>query len=365
MHPATAPRAKVIVGLSGGVDSSVAASLLRADYDVSALFMKNWDEDDSDGRCSAATDLEDARQVAAHLVLPLITRNFAAEYWDRVFQHCLDEFQRGRTPNPDILCNREIKFDVFLEQALALGARYIATGHYARKIAGDDGWLLAKARDTSKDQTYFLYTLGQRQLNHSLFPLGTLTKDEVRSLARREGLVTHGKKDSTGICFIGERNFKPFLMRYLPARPGEIRTPEGKVIGIHDGLMYHTLGQRKGLGIGGLKDAGEEPWYVVAKDLAKNCLIVAQGQDHPLLFSTELRAGDLHWVSGEAPPLPFTCHCKTRYRQPDQACTITHIEHGQAVVKFAHPQRAVTLGQSVVFYAGDICLGGGIIESTD
>ncbi len=358
------PRAKVVVGLSGGVDSSVAASLLRAEFDVSALFMKNWEEDDTTGHCSAAVDLKDAQSVARHLSLPLVTRNFAAEYWERVFEHCLDEFRRGRTPNPDILCNREIKFNVFLEQALALGARFIATGHYARKVAGKDGWLLGTARDGAKDQTYFLYTLGQRQLEHSLFPLGSLTKDEVRHIARREGLVTHGKKDSTGICFIGERNFKPFLMRYLPAQPGDIRTPEGKVIGTHDGLMYHTLGQRKGLGIGGLKDATESPWYVVAKNLEENALIVAQGHDHPLLFSSRLTAVDLHWVAGAAPALPLHCHCKTRYRQPDQACTITQLEADSATVVFNRPQRAVTLGQSVVFYNGDICLGGGIIETT-
>ncbi len=363
--PRQQPREKVVVGLSGGVDSSVAAQLLRGQYDVTALFMKNWDEDDRDGHCSAAQDLGDARSVAEHLGLPLVTRNFAAEYWDSVFSHCLEEFRRGRTPNPDILCNREIKFKVFLDQALELGARYIATGHYARRLAGADGWQLAKARDVNKDQSYFLYTLGQQQLEHCLFPLGELHKDEVRQLAQQAGLVTHGKKDSTGICFIGERNFKPFLMRYLPAQPGPIQTPEGKVIGRHDGLMYHTLGQRKGLGIGGLKDATESAWYVVAKDLTANALIVAQGHDHPLLFSRRLRAVDLSWVAGRAPELPLACHCKTRYRQPNQACTITAIDDGVASVEFSRPQRAVTLGQSVVFYAGEICLGGGIIDASD
>jgi tRNA-specific 2-thiouridylase len=355
----------VIVGLSGGVDSSVAALLLQQQgFHVEGLFMKNWEEDDSSGYCSAEEDLKDARSVAGALAIPLHAMNFSADYWDRVFSHFLHEYGAGRTPNPDVLCNREIKFKAFLDHALERGAYKIATGHYARIREEDGRFLLLKGRDPGKDQSYFLHMLGQKQLSRSLFPVGELEKSEVRRIAEQHHLATAQKKDSTGICFIGERDFKEFLSRYLPAQPGEMRTPEGERVGRHDGLMYYTLGQRQGLGIGGRAGSSEEPWFVVGKDMEHNVLLVAQGHDHPLLFSETLVAGDLHWVSGEAPPLPFHCMAKTRYRQPDQACTITAINDGLATVHFDVPQRAVTPGQSVVFYEGEICLGGGIIEQT-
>lgn len=359
------PQHHVIVGLSGGVDSSVAALLLQQQgFYVEGLFMKNWEEDDNSGYCSAEEDLKDARSVADALAIPLHAMNFSADYWDRVFSHFLHEYGAGRTPNPDVLCNREIKFKAFLDHALERGAYKIATGHYARIREEDGRFLLLKGRDPGKDQSYFLYMLGQKQLSRSLFPVGELEKSEVRRIAEQHHLATAQKKDSTGICFIGERDFKEFLSRYLPAQPGEMRTPEGERVGRHDGLMYYTLGQRQGLGIGGRAGSSEEPWFVVGKDMEHNVLLVAQGHDHPLLFSEALVAGDLHWVSGEAPPLPFHCMAKTRYRQPDQACTITAINNGLATVHFDVPQRAVTPGQSVVFYEGEICLGGGIIEQT-
>lgn len=351
-----------MVGMSGGVDSSVAAYLLRQQgYAVDALFMKNWDEDDADG-CTAAEDLADAQAVAQRIGLPLHTRNFAAEYWDRVFAGCLEEFRRGRTPNPDVLCNREIKFNVFAEHARALGAEKIATGHYARVEFRDDRWRLLKARDAEKDQTYFLYLLNQHQLAHALFPVGELTKPEVRAIAQAQGFVTHDKKDSTGICFIGERRFKEFLQRFLPAQPGDIVTTDGSVIGRHDGLMYYTIGQRKGLHIGGQRGAEELPWYVAQKDSTRNALVVVQGEDHPLLLKPALVAEQIHWIAGVAPTLPLRCAAKTRYRQPDQPCVVE--AHGETLlVRFDTPQRAVTPGQSVVFYQEDECLGGGIIAS--
>ncbi|MGM0593249.1 MAG: tRNA 2-thiouridine(34) synthase MnmA [Pseudomonadota bacterium] len=356
---------RVIVGLSGGVDSSVAAILLQQQgYHVEGMFMKNWEEDDTEEYCSAAEDLADARSVSESLGLTLRTINFSAEYWERVFSHFLKEYEAGRTPNPDILCNREIKFKAFLDHAIEQGADYIATGHYARLAQHAGHYRLLKGLDENKDQSYFLYTLGQRQLSRTLFPLGELHKSEVRRLALEQKLVTSDKKDSTGICFIGERNFREFLSRYLPARQGEIQTPEGQVIGHHNGLMYYTLGQRQGLGIGGVPGAPDEPWYVVSKDLAHNRLIVAQGHDHPLLFSTTLRACQLSWVSGQAPEAPLACRAKTRYRQADQPCRITHIDQECCEVSFETPQRAVTPGQSVVFYDGEVCLGGGIIEQT-
>jgi tRNA-specific 2-thiouridylase len=356
----------IIVGLSGGVDSSVTTLLLKEQgYQVEALFMKNWEEDDDAEYCAAAVDLKDAESVAESLGVALHKVNFSAEYWDRVFEHFLAEYKAGRTPNPDILCNKEIKFKAFLEYAQKLGADHIATGHYGRRDFVGGYYRLLKGRDPEKDQSYFLYTLGQAQLKHALFPVGELNKSEVRELAEEHQLVTHNKKDSTGICFIGERKFKDFLSRYLPAQPGEIQTPEGAKIGQHSGLMYYTLGQRQGLGIGGVAGYPDEPWFVVAKDLKRNVLIAAQGHDHPLLFCTTLEASQLHWVSGEPPVAPYPCRAKVRYRQQDQACTITRLEGDSCVVTFNEPQRAVTAGQSVVFYDGDVCLGGGIIDATD
>lgn len=357
---------RVIVGMSGGVDSSVSALLLQQQgYDIAGLFMKNWEEEDEGSYCHSARDYRDVRSVCADLEIPLYSRNFARQYWDNVFSYFLDEYRAGRTPNPDVMCNKEIKFKVFLEHALELGAQYIATGHYARTDLHNGYHRLLKPRDRNKDQTYFLYTLGQRELAHTLFPLQDIEKPEVRQIASTAGLTTHAKKDSTGICFIGEQNFKEFLTRYLPAQPGEMRTPEGELIGHHDGLMYYTLGQRQGLGIGGRHASSGEPWFVVGKDLESNTLVVAQGHDHPWLFCNRLKAGQLHWVSGQAPAVSLSCRAKTRYRQPDQDCIITQIENNHCLVEFSLPQRAVTPGQSVVFYQGDECLGGGIIESTD
>lgn len=355
---------RVIVGMSGGVDSSVAALLLKQQgYVVSGLFMKNW-EDFPDGECPAVQDSQDVMAVCDQLGIEMDGINFAKEYWDRVFSYFLEEYRRFRTPNPDVLCNKEIKFKAFLDHALAHGADKIATGHYAKVEFRDGRYRLLKARDLNKDQTYFLYTLGQAQLSRTLFPLGDIIKLDVRRIAAEAGFANHDKKDSTGICFIGELDFKNFLQRYLPAQRGEMRTPEGKLVGQHDGLMFYTLGQRQGLGIGGLKDTNGEPWFVVGKDVARNVLIVAQGHDHPLLYSDSLEAGQLHWVSGDAPIMPLRCAAKTRYRQADQDCVVTALSNGRCLVTFDAPQRAVTPGQSVVFYRGDECLGGGIIETT-
>ena len=359
---AAAPR--VVAGMSGGVDSSVAALLLqRQGYQVSGVFMKNWEETDPSFPCTAAEDARDAWQVCEHLGLELDAIDFVREYWERVFEYFLAEHRLGRTPNPDILCNKEIKFKAFLQHALAQGADYIATGHYARVREVDGRFQLLKARDAGKDQTYFLYTLGQAQLARTLFPVGELQKSEVRDIAAAAGLANAGKKDSTGICFIGERDFARFLSRYLPAQPGEIRNPEGEHLGTHQGLMYYTLGQRKGLGIGGRRDTDETPWYVADKDLAGNSLVVVQGHDHPLLFSRGLLAKDLHWVADAPPDSPLQCHAKTRYRQADQACTLSRDEDGRYRVMFTQAQRAVTPGQSVVFYQGEQCLGGGVIDA--
>lgn len=355
----------IIVGMSGGVDSSVTALLLlEQGHQVSGLFMKNWDEDDGTEQCTAIKDYADAQQVCDKLGIPLKTVNFAAEYWDEVFEVFLSEFQAGRTPNPDILCNKFIKFKAFLNYAIEdLGAEYIATGHYARVDEINGEFYLLKGLDPNKEQSYFLYTLGQKQLSRTLFPIGHLQKPEIRSVAKRAGFKNYSKKDSTGICFIGERKFTEFLQRYLPAQPGEIHTDKGKKIGRHQGLMYYTLGQRQGLGIGGIKDASDEPWYVLDKDLVNNILIVGQGHDHPMMLHSILEASQLDWCSNRLLTESFYCTAKTRYRQADQACRLEPIGNDRCKVIFDLPQRAITPGQSVVFYDGDICLGGGIIES--
>ncbi|NIP74387.1 MAG: tRNA 2-thiouridine(34) synthase MnmA [Gammaproteobacteria bacterium] len=324
--------------------------------------MKNWEEDDTAGYCAAAEDLQDARAVCQRLGIPLHTINFSAEYWDRVFEYFLAEYRAGRTPNPDVLCNKEIKFRAFLDYALDRGADLIATGHYAR-IDRNRRARLLRGTDAGKDQSYFLHTLGQDQLHRALFPVGELQKSDVRTLAREAGFANHGKKDSTGICFIGERNFRQFLRRYLPARAGEVRTSDGHTVGRHEGLMYYTLGQRQGLGIGGRPGRDGEPWYVVEKDLERNVLVVAQGRDNPLLYRHTLEALELHWVAGTAPALPLRCRAKTRYRQPDQPCIVADAGAGRCRVEFDDPQWAPTPGQSVVFYAGDECLGGGVITA--
>lgn len=353
---------RVIVGLSGGVDSSVAALLLQQQgYDVHGLFMSNW-EDDEDGYCTTAEDYQDARKAADHLGIPLHKVSFAREYRDRVFEYFLAEYRAGRTPNPDVLCNREIKFGVFFEYARRLGADLVATGHYARIKHTASGVHLLKGVDAAKDQSYFLHAAPAAALGRTLFPLGDLKKHQVRTLARDHGLKNYNRKDSTGICFIGERHFQSFLARYLPAQPGPIRTPEGKTLGQHQGLMYYTLGQRKGLGIGGRNDSSDEPWFVAAKDLANNVLLVVQGHDHPLLQSHSLVADQASWIAGHPPKLPMKLAAKTRYRQADQACTVAQQRDGSLLVTFDEPQRAVTPGQYVVFYLGEECLGGAVIH---
>jgi len=361
-HTRTPSQTRVIVGMSGGVDSSVSAALLlEQGYQVEGLFMKNWDEDDGTEYCTAKEDLADAQAVSDRLGIKLHTANFAAEYWDNVFEHFLEEYKAGRTPNPDILCNREIKFKAFLEYALALGADLIATGHYTRRAERDGQTLLLRGLDTNKDQSYFLHAVGGEQIARTLFPVGELEKPEVRRIAEKYQLATARKKDSTGICFIGERRFTDFLKQYLPAQPGDIETTGGQVIGRHHGLMYHTIGQRQGLGIGGLQGASDDPWYVLHKDLERNVLVVGQGNNHPWLFSSALACSHIYWVNPLPLAEPMRLTAKVRYRQPDQACTLERTAEGY-LIRFDEPQRAVTPGQSVVLYQDDVCLGGGVIE---
>lgn len=353
---------RVVVGMSGGVDSSVTALLLKQQgYEVIGIFMKNWDDTDEFGVCTADEDAEDVRRVCAQIGIPCYTVNFEKEYYEKVFQYFLDEYRAGRTPNPDVMCNREIKFGEFLHKAMELGADYVATGHYARVEEHNGTFRLLRGVDRNKDQTYFLNALNQSQLARAMFPIGGYTKPQIRAIAEEAGLATAKKKDSTGVCFIGEKNFREFLSQYLPARPGEIRTFDGEVKGRHDGLMYYTLGQRQGLGIGG--GGSGEPWFVADKDLKNNILYVVQGASDPRLYSHRLEASNVNWIAGEAPANgPFTCTAKFRYRQPDQAVTVTMTGPNTCIVDFAEPQKAVTPGQAVVFYDGEVCLGGGIIE---
>ncbi|MDO5506008.1 MAG: tRNA 2-thiouridine(34) synthase MnmA [Pseudoxanthomonas suwonensis] len=360
----------IIVGISGGVDSSVAALLLRdawhagGEGPVAGLFMHNWDDDGS-GHCRAEEDRRDAVAVSGRLGLPIHFRDFSAAYWDGVFRHFLDEYAAGRTPNPDVLCNREVKFKHFLDAARELGAEAIATGHYARIDQNGGHWRLLRGVDRGKDQSYFLHQLGQTQLAATRFPLGNLPKARVREIARECALPTAEKKDSTGICFIGERDFRSFLATWLPARPGEIRDPQGQVLGTHDGVFYYTLGQRGGLQLGGVRGREQAPWYVVAKDVATNVLTVDQGSDSPLLMSRALRSETAHWVAGSPPASRFRCTAQTRYRQQDQPCQVHLHDDGTLLVRFDSDQRAVTPGQSVVLYDGDVCLGGAVIAATD
>jgi len=355
----------VTVGMSGGVDSAVAALLLqRQGYRVRGLFMKNWEEDDSQDHCAAREDLQSARAASDRLGIPLDSVNFSAEYWDRVFETFLAGYRAGRTPNPDVLCNTQIKFRVFLDHALAHGAQLIATGHYARLNRTHQGMRLLKGLDGDKDQSYFLHALSAPQLDRVLFPLGNLEKRQVRALAREAGLPNHNRKDSTGICFVGERRFREFLGKYLRGQPGEIVSTEGETLGRHAGLMFHTIGQRKGLGIGGRRGAVGGPWYVVEKDTRNNRLIVAQGSDHPALYRNRLIAQDWHWIVGNPPALPLRCRTRIRHRQPVAPCTLNHASGGSIEVCFDSPQRSVAPGQFVVAYQRDICLGGGVIGDT-
>lgn len=353
---------QVIVGMSGGVDSSVAAYLLKKEgYEVIGVFMKNWDDKNDDGVCTATEDFEDVKIVSNQLGIPYYSVNFEKEYWDNVFTYFMEELKLGRTPNPDVLCNSEIKFKAFIDFALSLDADYVATGHYARVNRENGEVTLLRGKDSNKDQSYFLSQLTSEQLSRVIFPLGELTKDEVRKIAKEIGLYTANKKDSTGICFIGERNFKSFLKNFLPAQPGEIRSINGEVLGQHDGLMYYTIGQRKGLGIGG--KGTPEPWFVVDKDLENNVLIVAQGKDNPALFSNGIIATNLSFINGDNSPRAFTCTAKFRYRQEDQKVRVHVRPDNTALVEFEQPIKAVTPGQVAVFYDGDVCLGSGIIDT--
>lgn len=350
---------RVVVGMSGGVDSSVAAYLLKEQgYDVIGIFMKNWDDTDEFGVCTATEDYEDVIRVANQIGIPYYAVNFEKEYWDKVFTYFLDEYKAGRTPNPDVMCNKEIKFKAFLDHALKLGADYLATGHYARVIVEDGETKMLRGVDSNKDQTYFLNQLSQDQLSKVMFPLGHLTKPEVREIAKKAGLATANKKDSTGICFIGERNFKEFLSQYLPAQPGRMETLTGEYKGEHQGLMYYTIGQRHGLGIGGDGD----PWFVVGKDLERNVLLVGQGFHNEALYSDAIIATKVSWVSNKEKPKEFRCTAKFRYRQPDNNVTVRLLDNDEVEVIFDEPIRAVTPGQAVVFYNGEECLGGGTID---
>ena len=356
---------RVIIGVSGGVDSSVAAlRLVQSGDAVAGLFMQNW-ADDGSGECRAEEDRRDAVAVCGKLGIAFHFRDFSREYWDGVFAHFLAEYAAGRTPNPDVLCNREVKFKHFLDAARELGAEKIATGHYARIAEASGRWKLLRAVDRSKDQSYFLHQLGQAQLAATLFPVGELQKTDLRGIAREAGLPTHDKKDSTGICFIGERDFREFLGRYLPARPGEMRDPAGNRIGEHAGVFYFTLGQREGLQIGGVRGRAAAPWYVVGKDVANNVLYVDQDTASPYLHSSTLWSEDAHWVAGSPPARNFECTAQTRYRQVDEPCQVAVADDGTLAVRFQRPQRAVTPGQSVVLYLGDECLGGAVIARTD
>lgn len=353
---------RVVVGMSGGVDSSVAALLLKEQgYDVIGVFMKNWEEQDESGVCTAEGDWNDVRAVCDQIGIPYYSVNFAREYWDRVFSYFLKEYSAGRTPNPDVLCNREIKFRAFLDFAMQLGASRMATGHFVRTNEAGD---LLRGADLMKDQSYFLYMLKRRQLQRSLFPVGGLTKAQVREIARQAGLPVSEKKDSTGVCFIGERHFKQFLQTYLPAQPGDMVDPTGQVVGRHDGLMYYTLGQRRGLGIGGRGDG--RSWFVIGKNMEKNQLLVAQGEDHPMLYATRARGEDVTWI-GEPPALPgvtIQCTAKFRYRQGDQPVEVTWDEQGMKIHALTS-QRAVTPGQSCVLYQGERCLGGCVVTAVE
>ncbi|MBP2077484.1 tRNA 2-thiouridine(34) synthase MnmA [Oceanobacillus polygoni] len=350
---------RVVIGMSGGVDSSVAALLLKEQgYDVVGIFMKNWDDTDEFGVCTATEDFDDVVRVCNQLDIPYYSVNFEKQYWDKVFTYFLDEYKAGRTPNPDVMCNKEIKFKAFLDHALALGADYLATGHYAQVRENDGRVEMLRGVDDNKDQTYFLNQLSSDVLEKVMFPLGHLPKSEVRKIAKEHGLVTADKKDSTGICFIGERNFKEFLSEYLPAQPGEMQTLDGVVKGRHDGLMYYTIGQRQGLGIGGSGD----PWFVVGKNLKENILYVEQGFSHETLYSDALVATDVNWINTDVITETFTCTAKFRYRQKDSNVTVTVQENGNVYVEFAESERAITPGQAVVFYDGDVCLGGATID---
>ena len=361
-----AARARVIIGMSGGVDSSVAAWLLKQQgFEVVGLFMKNWEDDDTELYCTSRTDLVDAASVADVIGIELEAVNFAAEYRERVFAHFLREYAAGRTPNPDVLCNSEIKFRAFLDHARSLGADHIATGHYARVRSAGAGVELLKAVDATKDQSYFLHRLTQEQLAPVLFPLGEIAKRDVRAIARREGIPTWAKKDSTGICFIGERPFRDFLAKYLPKVPGPIATTDGETVGRHHGLAYYTLGQRQGLGVGGTKDGSALPWFVAAKDFARNALVVVQGHEHPLLYRKSVDAHDLHWIAGAAPrgSTTLSLGAKTRYRMADARCLVEFGGGDGCHAVFDAPQWAPTPGQYLVFYDGDVCLGGGVIAT--